>query len=178
MSDGVGGLGRQRPLVARAAPFWRRLAADVVDLALLLGCGWLLWWGGVIRPDPMPPQVYDWVDYTADLLANHLVLFRPAAVLVPLVGLLYAVLTRALLGATLGERLCGLRLVRRDGERAGPIGAALHAVGTALGVATLLLGYLWAAVDRQRQGLAEYVSGTILVVGAVAAAPVSRDVTL
>ena len=34
---------RRRLLVARAAPFWRRVLSDLVDLALLLGFAWLLW---------------------------------------------------------------------------------------------------------------------------------------
>lgn len=170
---------RLRPLVASAAPFWRRLLADLVDLTLMAAAAGALWTTGVIRPDRMPPQRFGWIDYAADLLANHVALFQPAFVVLPTIGILYAVLSRALLrGCTLGERLLGLRLVKRAGEPAGPLRAVAHALGTMAAVAPLLLGYLWAAVDPQRQGLAEYLSGSLLVVGEAAPAPASRDLTL
>ena len=166
-------------MVAQAAPFWRRLLADLFDLALLAALGVVLWMTGVIRPERMPPQRYGWIDYTADVLANHLGLFQPAFVLLPTIGILYAVLARALLrGCTLGERLLGLRLVARAGEPAGPLRAAAHALGTMAALAPLFLGYLWAAVDPKRQGVAEYLSGSLMVVGEAAPAPVSRDITL
>ncbi len=171
-------MSRLRPKIARAAPFWRRVCADLLDLLLLGGATWALWTTGVIRPQRMPTQRYDWIDYTADLLANHLAIFQPAFVLIPAMGVVYAVLARALLGRTVGERLLGLRLVRRDGQRAGPLCAVVHAAGTLMGAALLLTGYLWAAIDPQRQGLAEYLSGSLLVVGDVELAPVSRDITI
>lgn len=151
-------------MAVTAAPFWRRLLADACDLALLGAIGWALWRSGLVRPR-LPPREFDWIDYTAELLAEHLHLFKgPAAVMLGLAAI-YAVVTRHLLAGTLGERLLGLRLIDRDGEGAGPLRALAHAAGTLLGIATLLLGYAWAAVDPRRQGLAEYVSGTLLVVG-------------
>lgn len=153
-------------LAVTAAPFWRRLLADLLDLALLAALGWALWTAGLIAPEGgLPPQHFDWIDYTAELLAEHLPLLQPAAVALLGIGALYGMLTRALLGGTLGERLLGLRLIGPDGDAAGPLRALAHVVGTLLGLALLGLGYAWAAVDLRRQGLAEYASGTLLVVG-------------
>lgn len=151
-------------MAVTAAPFWRRLLADLCDLALLAGVGVALWQSGLIAPD-LPPRAFDWIDYTAELLAEHRHLFKAPAVALLGVGAIYGVVTRHLLAGTLGERLLGLRLIDRDGEGVGPGRALLHAGGTLLGLALLLLGYAWAAVDPRRQGLAEYVSGTLLVVG-------------
>ncbi len=156
-----------RTLGVAAAPFYRRLLADLIDLTLLVGVGWLLWGAGVIKPSRLPPSKFDWVDYTADLLANHLGLFYPALIAMLSFGVLYALVTRVLLGRTLGELLMGLRLIDLDGDPAGPLRALAHAGGTMLGLALLLLGYVWAAVDHNRQGLAEYLSGTRLVAGEV-----------
>lgn len=153
-------------LAVTVAPFWRRLLADLVDLALLAGLVYGLWIAGVIAPaGGLPEQHFDWIDYTAELLAEHLHLFERAAVAALVGGAIYGVSTRALLGGTLGERLLGLRLIGPDGEGAGPLRALAHAVGTVLGLAALTLGYAWAAVDTRRQGLADHLSGTMLVVG-------------
>lgn len=151
-------------LAVTAAPFWRRLIADLVDAALLGGLAAILWTTGLIAPD-LPPQQFDWIDYTAELLAEHRHLFRaPIAIMIAL-GTIYAIITRATLAGTLGERLCGLRLIDRDGAGAGPLRVIAHVAGTLLGLALLTLGYAWAAVDPKRQGLAEYLSGTLLIAG-------------
>lgn len=153
-------------LAVTVAPFWRRLLADLLDLTLLGAVVWLLWTAGVIAPaGGLPPQQFDWIDYTAELLAEHLHRFRPAAVAALGIGALYGVITRLVMGGTIGERLLGLRLVAADGERAGPLRALIHAFGTLLGLALLTVGYAWAAADLRRQGLAEYLSGTMLTVG-------------
>ncbi|MCB9529380.1 MAG: RDD family protein [Myxococcales bacterium] len=151
-------------MAVTAAPFWRRLLADLCDLALLGGVGFALWRSGLVRPT-LPARAFDWIDYTAELLAEHLHLFKGPAVVMLGVAAIYAVVTRHLLAGTLGERLLGLRLIDREGEGAGPLRALAHAAGTVVGLGALLLGYVWAAVDPRRQGLAEYVSGTLLVVG-------------
>ena len=157
--------GRHRLAVA-VAPFWRRLIADLLDLGILAGIVWGLWTAGVIAPpDGLPPQTFDWIDYTAELLAAHLHLFQPAAIATLAVGAFYGVLSRTLMAGTLGERLLGLRLIGPDGEKAGPLRALVHVVGTVLGLAALTLGYAWAAADHKRQGLAGHLSGTLLIVG-------------
>lgn len=151
-------------MAVTAAPFWRRLIADLVDLALLAGVGWLLWTIGLISPR-LPPRQFDALDYLAELLAEHLHIFQAPLVALVGIGAIYGVVTRHLLAGTLGERLLGLRLIDRDGEGAGALQALAHAAGTVLGLLLLLIGYVWAAVDPRRQGLAEYVSGTLLIVG-------------
>ena len=146
-----------------AAPFWRRLLADVIDLALVAGTTWVMVGAGIGAPMDLPPKRFDWIDYTADLLADYGSVFVPPLVLLCGLGIIYAVITRAALGAALGERLWGLRLLSAEGGRCGPLRALGHAIGTILGVLLGLVGYAWAAVDLRRQGLAEYVSGTVLI---------------
>lgn len=148
-----------------AAPFWRRLLADVIDLALVAGTTMVAVKAGVGAPPDLPPRRFDWIDYTADLLADHASIFVPPLVLLCGLGIIYAVITRAAFGATIGEHIWGLRLLTAEGGRCGPLRALGHAIGTILGLLLGLVGYAWAAVDLRRQGLAEYLSGTLLVGG-------------
>lgn len=155
-----------RPVLrVTAAPFYRRLLADLIDLAILAGIAAVLWRAGVIAPESLPPQRFDWIDFTADLLADPRRYLGRALVLVPTVGLLYGTVLHTLLGRTVGELLLGLRLVDGEGAPAGPFRSLLHGLGTLLGLLLLLLGYVWGAVDHRRQTVAEYLSGTLLVVG-------------
>jgi uncharacterized RDD family membrane protein YckC len=148
-----------------AAPFWRRLLADLLDLTLIAGVVYGLWTTGAIAPNQLPSPRYDWIDYAANLAANHLPALTPTLIAIPTVGITYGLLCHGLAGRTLGELLLGLRLVTKDGGPPGPLRALLHAVGTLLGVALLLLGYMWAAVGHTRQTLAEGLSGTLLIAG-------------
>lgn len=56
-------------MAVTAAPFWRRLLADLCDLALLGGVGFALWRSGLVRPT-LPAREFDWIDYTAELLPS------------------------------------------------------------------------------------------------------------
>jgi uncharacterized RDD family membrane protein YckC len=152
-------------LQVKAAPFYRRLLADLIDLGLLGAAAWYLWTSGVIAPPHQPPPRFDWVDYTADLLADPRAQLGRALVLVPTIGLLYGTVLHTVLGRTLGELLMNLRLIDGEGRVAGPFRSLLHGIGTAAGACLLLLGYLWGAVDHRRQTLAEYLSGTLLIAG-------------
>lgn len=69
------------------------------------------------------------------------------------------------LGATIGQRLAGLVVVRaRDGEAPGFGRAGVRALFGALGVSALLAGPLWGlCVDRRYRGLGDLVAGTVVV---------------
>jgi len=151
-----------------AAPFWRRLCADLVDLFLLFLIGYLLWNAGVLTPDSLPEVRFDWIDYTAQLFADHRASFYPFMTAVWLSGCVIVLGARASLGASVGERLLGLQIVNHQGEQASRTQWVLHLIGTQIGLLLLLQGYVWAAVDKNRQGAANYLSATLLVV-------VSRD---
>ncbi len=156
---------RRERLAVTVAPFWRRFLADLVDLALVGGTAYGAFRLGVGAPDELPARRFDWIDYTADLLADHSELFLPPIVILCAIGVIYAVLTRATMGATPGERLFGLRLLALDGTPCSPFRALFHVFGTLIGLGLGLVGYGWAAVDLRRQGLAEYLSGTLLIHG-------------
>ena len=147
------------------APFRHRAGADALDTLLVLALEAGLWSTGLVS-EPLPWRGTDTLDALATLLIHDSVLLAPALVALPLVGTLYVVLLRALLGRTLGEHALGLWLVvQRTGQPLGPIRASLHALCGWLGVLPLLAGWLIPIVTKTRQGPAEWLTGTCLLLG-------------
>ena len=74
------------------------------------------------------------------------------------------VLLANLSGRTLGKWVAGLRIERKDGEPLS-VGRALlrHLVGYPLTLATLGLGFLFAAFDPQGRALHDWLAGTVVV---------------
>jgi uncharacterized RDD family membrane protein YckC len=92
-----------------------------------------------------------------------------AAQLAAVVGLssfAYQALAHALVGATLGKRLLGLRVVGPDGRRPGPGRSALRAAVAVLGTTLLGAGPLLALFTRSGRALHDLVAGTAVVVDA------------
>lgn len=91
---------------------------------------------------------------------------RLVAQLLAVVGLAsfaYQTLAHGLLGATLGKRLLGLRVVGPDGRRPGPGRSALRAGLAVAGVALLGVGPLLALFTLSGRALHDLVAGTTVV---------------
>jgi uncharacterized RDD family membrane protein YckC len=69
----------------------------------------------------------------------------------------------ALAGRTPGMALLGLRVVRPDGARAGPLAALVRAVTFPLSVALLGLGFVGILVHPQRRALHDLLATTAVV---------------
>lgn len=68
-------------------------------------------------------------------------------------------------GQTLGKLVTGLRVECRDGSQLGYVRAALrHFVGYPLSIATLCIGFLLAAFNREGRALQDFLAGTVVVV--------------
>lgn len=147
------------------APFRRRAAADVLDALLVLALEAGLWSSGLVS-EPVPWRGADALDAFTTLWTHDAVLLAPALVALPLTGILYVTLSRALLGRTLGERALRLWLVvHRTGQPPGPLRTALHALCGWLCLLPVLAGWLVPVVTQTRQGPAEWLTGTRLLVG-------------
>ncbi len=69
-------------------------------------------------------------------------------------------------GRTLGNRILGLQVVRRDGSLLSVEGALIRYLGYVLGFCTLSLGFLWMLWDPQAQTWADKIAGTeVIVIG-------------
>ena len=130
----------------RPAGFWRRAIAVgldylfiVVFLAVAEGASRLLWGDATLRLRVFRAA---WVAFSGAFPA------------------LYSVLFHWLWGQTMGKMMIGARVVALDGGPLSGHRAALRALGWALSALTFGLGFLVAAIRRDKRGLADLVAGT------------------
>ena len=66
-------------------------------------------------------------------------------------------------GTTVGGIVLKLHVVRSDGQSVTFLAALVRALGAAFSVVVLLLGFLWIAWDRDKQGWHDKIAGTVVV---------------
>jgi uncharacterized RDD family membrane protein YckC len=76
--------------------------------------------------------------------------------------LLYCAVAWRLAGRTIGQALLGLRVVRTDGHPLKAPACVLRALGYLLS-AILLLGFIWVAFDRRRQGFHDKIARSLVI---------------
>jgi uncharacterized RDD family membrane protein YckC len=137
----------QMPVVG----FPRRLAAYAIDALILgfsVGCLSLGGSGLLFRRDD-PEAVYT--------------LIGGIQCLGGLFGAAYFIGLWALRGQTLGNKLLGIRVIRRDGRPLGLGGALARYLGYMVSALLLGLGFVWIAFDAQRQGLHDKLAASVVV---------------
>lgn len=148
----------------RAAGFWRRAAAGLVDLAILLpvcaACGLVLC---LIFGQPIPRLA----ELSPDLLLAALLDGNAASeALLALSGILfflYFFVFQAARGQTPGKQLLGLRLIDAYGARPGLLRTLVRTAAYLLSALPFSLGFLWIGFDRERRALHDWVAGTYVV---------------
>jgi uncharacterized RDD family membrane protein YckC len=132
--------------------FWIRVLAYIVD-AIILGIV-----GGIVSV----PLGVDLRDVTSMSEANA----RTSNVIDLLFSFLYFSLLWSYMGASLGQRLLGLRVV--DATTGQPISfgkAALRWLGLVLSFAVCAIGVIWVAFDSRKQGWMDKIAGTVVLRG-------------
>lgn len=146
------------------AGFWRRLGATFVDCMIV---------GAVALPlcaivavalgRPMPRIGQLGPDVWLDALLGGDPLLRALGILIGVAFFLYLFVFHGLRGQTLGQRLFSLRVIDGFGQKP----SMARALGrTLLYVPSLLLfggGILWIAVDREKQGLHDWLADTYVI---------------
>ena len=157
-----------RPEVVLVAGFWRRLAAALVDTAIVVPVVWVLAlvMGGILGVH-LPAARHRGPDFWLDLMLEGQAAFVGATALAVVCASLYMLLFQGMLGHTPGMRLWGLRVIDVHGNRPGIGRAALRVVGALVSVATLWLGFVWIAFDREKRGLHDWLAGTYVIKGIV-----------
>lgn len=149
---------------ASIAPLWRRLAAGLVDLAVLapalLALSWI--WARVFELE-LPTERLPLFDWLVQLYLRDDPLVLGGALFLAGASALWFLVMPLLTGVTPGLRLLGLCLVEADGSTVGPAAAAVRALGAVLSAAYLGLGFLWILFDPERRGFHDKIAGTWVV---------------
>lgn len=66
-------------------------------------------------------------------------------------------------GTTVGGIVCGLKVVRLDGQPSTWVAMLVRALAAWFGVMVMFLGFLWVAWDPERQGWHDKIAGTVVV---------------
>jgi uncharacterized RDD family membrane protein YckC len=75
----------------------------------------------------------------------------------------YGAVMWKLKGSTIGGIICGLRVMRLDGRPIDWPTAIVRALSCFLSLAAVGLGFIWIAIDADRQGWHDKIAGTIVV---------------
>jgi uncharacterized RDD family membrane protein YckC len=81
-----------------------------------------------------------------------------------LLGLVYFIILTVLYGQTLGKMICGIKVVRTD-EKPNSWGSIIlrETIGKLVSGIVLLLGFIWAAFDKRKQGWHDKMANTYVV---------------
>ena len=80
-----------------------------------------------------------------------------------LIGAAYFVGAWALFGTTVGMRVFGMRIVMAGGAKLTPVAAVIRFLGLILSFAVILIGVIWVAFDKNKQGWHDKIAGTYVI---------------
>jgi uncharacterized RDD family membrane protein YckC len=151
----------------RAAP-WKRATSWAVDGLPLGLLGALLFhlvasMSGLSAAGGGPTARQTGLDWVLDAAARHQGLVLPTLAVLAAASFVHATLGHALMGATLGKRLLGLRVVARDGRRPTLGRSAIRAALSLLSFLLLGLGCLLALFTVSGRALHDFLAGTYVV---------------
>ncbi len=146
--------------------FWRRLAAAVIDLAIVVPCALLITLiASRITGVHLPPsnlRIID-IDLWIDLVLAVDPALVMALVLFGAIGLTYLLVFQIVLGRTLGMRVLRMQIIDIYGDRPSAGRCVARCAGYLAGVATLFLGFLWMGFDSEKRALHDWIAGTYVI---------------
>lgn len=151
------------------AGFWIRLAASLIDLAVLLAALYVLYcvisqsfyW---IFPD-IPRVVASFKDISAGAyLSGGIIWLMATILLVFMVGsTIYFVICWATTGQTVGKLCLSIKMIRTDSSPVDIKYAFIRFLGSVLCCFTLGIGFIMIAFDSRKQGLHDRMADTYVV---------------
>lgn len=162
----------QRAVGRREAPpvyvvgFWKRLAAALVDFAIIVPVALIITFlvskiSGVHLPakNLKLTDVDMWIDLV--LATNPAIVM--GIVLFLAIGMTYLFVFHMTLGRTLGMRLLKMKVIDVYGDPPSPGRCAARCAGYLASIATLFLGFLWIGFDSEKRGLQDWIAGTYVI---------------
>jgi uncharacterized RDD family membrane protein YckC len=161
----------QRP-TRREAPsvwvvgFWKRLAAGLIDFAIILPAALIVIFiaskaAGVHLP-ARNMKLFD-VDMWIDLVLASDPALVMGFVLFLAIAVTYLLVFHITLGRTLGMRVVKIKVIDVYGDPPSPARCVARCAGYLAGVATLFLGFLWIGFDSEKRGLQDWIAGTYVI---------------
>ena len=146
--------------------FWKRFAAALVDLAIVIPSALLLTLiiskvAGVHLP-PSNLKLLD-VDMWIDLVLATDPALVMAMVMMLAIGMIYLLVFQIVVGRTLGMRLLKMKIIDVYGDRPSPARCVARCGGYVASVATLFLGFLWMGFDSEKRSLQDWIAGTYVI---------------
>ena len=146
--------------------FWKRLAAALIDTAVIVPAALLITLiASKVAGVHLPPSNLRLVD--VDMWIDLVLATDPALVmglvLLVAVAMTYLLVFQIVLGRTLGMRLLRMKIIDVYGDRPSPARCVARCGGYLAGVATLFLGFLWMGFDSEKRGLQDWIAGTYVI---------------
>jgi uncharacterized RDD family membrane protein YckC len=157
---------RREPPTVYVVGFWRRLAAALIDLAVVVPAALLITLlASRITGLHIPMSNLHLLDI--DLWIDLALATDPALVMALVllfaIGLVYLLVFQIVVGQTLGMRLLHMKIIDVYGDRPSAPRCALRCAGYLAGIATLFLGFLWMGFDSEKRGLQDWIAGTYVI---------------
>jgi uncharacterized RDD family membrane protein YckC len=142
---------------------WRRAVAWAVDAAPFVAAGGALVRSLVHEAAAGASPAGAGIDGVLDLLARERVIALSVLGATAVALSVYATLSHALAGATLGKRLLRLRVIGPDGARPSPARSAVRSGAAVASAALLGLGFVVALFTRSGRALHDLIARTWVV---------------
>lgn len=146
--------------------FWKRLAAGLIDAAVIVPSALLVIFiaskaAGVHLP-ARNMKLLD-VDMWIDLVLASDPALVMGFVLFIAVSMTYLLVFHITLGRTLGMRVLRIKVIDVYGDPPSPARCIARCAGYLAGLATLFLGFLWIGFDSEKRGLQDWIAGTYVI---------------
>ncbi|HUJ63564.1 MAG TPA: RDD family protein [Kofleriaceae bacterium] len=148
------------------AGFWRRAAAAVIDLAIVVPVALVVTLiVSKLAGVHLPPKNLGLLDI--DLWIDLVLATDPALVMAIVlmfgIGMMYLLVFQTIRGRTLGMRVMKLKIIDVYGDPPSPARCLARSAGYLVSVATLFLGFLWIGFDSEKRGLQDWIAGTYVI---------------
>jgi uncharacterized RDD family membrane protein YckC len=146
--------------------FWKRLAAALIDLAVVVPAALLVIFiaskvAGIHLP-ARNMKLFD-VDMWLDLVLASDPALVMGFVLFLAIGVTYLLVFHITLGRTLGMRVLKMKVIDVYGDPPSPARCIARCLGYLASAATLFLGFLWIGFDSEKRGLQDWIAGTYVI---------------